>query len=306
MRVFVTGATGHIGSLVVAELLQAGHQVVGLARSDTSAAGLAAMGAAVQLGTLDDVDRLRAGANVADGVIHLAFDHNFADHTSAVRMDLRAVETLGRALEGSGKPFVVTSGTLLLTYVLPSGRVGTEDDAAHGNPAAVSRIDSENLAIALAERGVRSSVVRLAPTVHGPADAHGFVPSLIRIARDKGFSAYVGDGSNCWPAVHERDAARLFRLALETAPAGSRLHGVGDEAIPFRTIAEIVGRHLNLPVVSIPRDEADAHFGFLGAIVSANNPTSSALTQERLGWRPTHPGLIADLEAGHYFNRTAA
>ncbi len=297
MRVFVTGATGFIGSAVVRELLAAGHQVVGLARSDTAAAALTAAGAAVHRGTLDDLDSLRSGAVAADGVIHTAFTDisgstNFADAAAA---DLRAVETIGAALEDSGKPFVVTSATPILAML---GRLGTEEDVS--DPA-VPRVASENAAIALAERGVRSSVVRLATSVHSEGDKHGFVPRLIGIARDKGVSAVVGDGANRWPAVHELDAAHLFRLALEAAPAGSRLHGVGEEGVPFRDIAGVIGRHLNLPVVSISREEADAHFGFLSAFVSLDNPTSSTQTQELLGWRPVHPALIPDLEAGHYF-----
>ena len=305
MRVFVTGATGHIGSLVVPELLEAGYQVVGLARSDTSAAALTAAGAEVHRGALDDLDSLRAGAAAADGVIHLAFMHDFGDYEGAAQTDLRAVETIGAALEGSGKPFVVTSGTAMLTFLLPPGRLGTEEDVADAGSLA-PRIVSENAAIALSWRGVRTSVVRLAPSVHGPADRHGFVPRLIGIAREKGVSAYVGDGSNRWPAVHELDAAHLFRLALEKAPAGLVLHGVGDEGVPLRAIAGVIGRHLNLPVVSIPREEAAAHFGWLGAFASIDNPTSSAATQELLGWRPAHPGLLANLEEGSYFDSPVA
>jgi nucleoside-diphosphate-sugar epimerase len=277
MRIFVTGASGHIGSLVVSELLAAGHQVVGLARSDASAAALAAAGAEVQRGALDDLDSLRAGAAATDGVIHLAFMHDFSNFDAALATDLHAVETMGTALEGSGKPFVITG---------------------HRNGEA-----SENVVLALAERGVRTSVVWLAPSVHGPADLHGFVPRLISIARAKGVSAYIGAGSNRWPAVHENDAAHLFRLALDKAPAGSRWRGAGDEGVPFRQIAEVIGRHLNVPAVSITPEEAAAHFGFLGAIAALDIPWSSAETRERLGWRPVHPGLIADLEAGFYFDR---
>lgn len=277
MRVFVTGASGHIGLLVVAELLEGGHEVIGLARSNTSAAALSAAGAGVQRGALTDLDSLRRGAEAADGIIHLAFIHDFSNIGDALTTDRQAVEAMGAALEGSGKPFVITG---------------------HRNGEA-----SENAVIALAERGVRTSVVRLAPSVHGPADRHGFVPQLIGIAREKGISAYVGDGSNRWPAVHELDAAHLFRLVLETAAAGSRWRGAGDEGIPFRDIAEVIGRHLSVPVVSISPEEAAAHFGFLGAIAALNIPWSSVETQERLGWRPVHPGLIADLEAGFYFDR---
>jgi nucleoside-diphosphate-sugar epimerase len=280
LRVFVTGASGHIGSLVVSELLEAGHQVVGLARSEQSAAALTAAGAAVQRGALNDLDSLGEAATAADGVIHLAFIHDFSNLDGAFTTDLRAVETMGAALEGSGKPFVIT------------GHRGGEA--------------SENAVIALAERGVRTSVVWLAPSVHGPADLHCFVPHLIGIARDKGVAAYVGDGSNRWPAVHEIDAAHLFRLALETAPAGSRWRGAGDEGVPFRQIAEAISRHLNLPAVSIAQEEAAAHFGFLGAIASLDIPASSAETREGLGWRPAHPGLLADLEAGFYFDRPRA
>lgn len=300
MRVFVTGASGHIGSLVVPELLDAGHQVVGLARSDKSAAALTAAGAAVQRGTLDDLASLREAAAAADGVIHLAYMHDFADYAGAGAADRRAIEAIGEALEGTDKPFVVTAGTLTLAFVLTPGQLGTEQDGIPTGTPPGPRA-SENAALALAQRGVQSSAVRLAPSVHGPADLHGFAPRLIGIARDKGVSAYVGDGSTRWPAVHELDAAHLYRLALEQAPAGSVLHGVGDEGVPFRDIAAAIGRHLNLPVVSISRDEADAHFGFLGALVAVDNPTSSALTQELLGWRPVHPGLLADLDQGHYF-----
>jgi nucleoside-diphosphate-sugar epimerase len=300
MRVFVTGATGFIGSVVVKELIEAGHHVVGLARSDKAAAALTAAGADVHRGSLDDLDSLHDGAIAADGVIHLAYINDFADaaeYANTGAVDLRAVETIGAALEGSDKPFVVTSGTMVLT----PGRLGTEEDAPDPNSPGFARVASENAAIALAERGVRSSIVRLAPSVHGPGE-RGFVPMMIGIARDKGVSAYIGDGSNCWPAVHRFDAAHLFRLALESAPAGSRLHGVGDEGVPFRDIAHVIGRHLNLPVVSISREEADAHFGWLAFVASVDNPTSSALTQKRVGWQPVHPGLIADLEQGHYFS----
>ncbi len=274
MRVFVTGATGYIGTAVVRELIGAGHTVVGLTRSDKGAEALKEAGAEVHRGTLDDLDSLRAAAAAVDGVIHLAFRHDFSDFAAALTTDLRAVETMGTALAGTGKPFVTT---------------------AHLNGAA-----SDNAVLALA--GVRSSVVSLSLSVHDEDDKHGFVPRLITIARAKGVSAYIGDGSNRWPAIHRLDAARLYRLALESAPAGSRLDGVGDEGVPFRDIASVIGRHLNLPVVSISSEEADAHFGsFLGMVAARDIPRSSALTQELLGWRPVHPGLIADIEQ-HYFN----
>jgi nucleoside-diphosphate-sugar epimerase len=273
MRVFVTGAPGFIGSAVVRELLGAGHQVVGLTRSDTGAKALHEAGAEVQRGSLEDLDSLHRGAAAADGVIHLEFNHGFSDFAAALTADLHAVETMGAALAGTGKPFIIT---------------------AHLRGEA-----SANAALSLA--GVRSAVVSLAPSVHDAGDQHGFVPRLITIARAKGVSAYIGDGSNRWPAVHRLDAAHLFRLALEAAPAGSQLDGVGDEGVPFRAIAEVIGRHLNLPVVSIAREEADAHFGaFLGAVAARDFPRSSERTQELLGWRPVHPGLIADIDQ-HYF-----
>jgi nucleoside-diphosphate-sugar epimerase len=281
MRVFVTGATGHIGSLVVAELLTAGHEVSGLARSDKSAAALTAADAQVHRGALDDLDSLRAAAAGADGVIHLAYIHDFSNYAAAGATDLRAVQAIGEALVGTNKPFVVTSGRVGVKI----GQILTEDDIDEA--ANSPRSAAENAAIALARQGVRSSVVRLAPSVHGPADPHGFIPILINIAREKGVSAYVDDGTNRWPAVHELDAARLFRLALEAAPAGTRLHGFADEGVPFRDIAEAIG----------------AHFGWLGGLVPLDIPASSTMTQKLLAWRPQHPGLIADLDEGHYFKQ---
>jgi nucleoside-diphosphate-sugar epimerase len=304
MRVFVTGASGHIGSAVVPELLGAGHEVVGLARSDQSAAVLTAAGAKVQRGNLDEIDILRKSAAAADGVIHLAFKHEAmraGDMGDAVAADLRVVHTIGDALAGTGKPLVIASGTLLLAMA-GLGRTGTEADTLEAGP----RIDAENAVVVLADRGVRSSAVRLPPTVHSSLDHHGFVPTLITIARDKGIAAYVGEGSSRWPAGHTLDVARLFRLALEAAPAGSRLHAVGDEGIPFRQIAQVIGRHLDLPVVSIAPEEAAEHFGFLGMLVQLDNPTSSARTQELVGWQPTYPGLLEDLDQGHYFAGPAA
>jgi nucleoside-diphosphate-sugar epimerase len=278
MRIFVTGATGHVGSAVVCELINAGHQVVGLSRSDNGAEMLKKAGAEVHRGDLGNLDSLRSGAAAADGVIHLAFRHEagLSDFATSLKIDLRAVEAIGAALEGSGKPFVITN---------------------HMNGEA-----SEKAVFALT--GVRASIVSLAPTVHGEGD-HGFVPSLINIARTKGVSAYVGDGSNRWPAVHRLDAANLYRLALEKAPAGSRLSGRAEEGVPFHEIANVIGKHLDLPVVSISREEADAHFGFLGALAALDIPSvlpgSNEQTRELLGWQPVNPTLISDLEQGHYF-----
>ncbi|MFD8261179.1 SDR family oxidoreductase [Streptomyces griseoluteus] len=293
MRVFVTGATGFIGSAVVPELIGAGHEVVGLARSDDGAAALKEAGAEVFRGSLDDPEGLARAADGADAVVHLAFVHDFVDFEAAGATDLRAIEAMGAALAGSDRPLVVTSGTA----IAPAGRLVTEADA----PApGTHRTPSEEAAVALAERGVRGSVVRLAPSVHGPGD-RGFVPHLIRIAREKGVAAHVGDGANRWPGVHRLDAARLFRLVLEQAPAGSRWHAAADGGVPFREIAEVIGRHLDIPVVSVPPERAGEHFGFLGRFAGVDNPTSSAATRERLGWRPTEPGLLADLDQGHYF-----
>jgi nucleoside-diphosphate-sugar epimerase len=297
MRVFVTGASGFIGSAVVSELIDAGHQVLGLARSASSADAVEAAGAHVHRGDLEDLESLRAGAESADGVIHLAFNHDFTDYAGAAETDRRAIDTLGAVLAGSDRPFVVTSG--LAGFAL--GRTMTEDDAADpDSPRA-----SEHAALAFALRGVRVAVLRLPPSVHGEGD-HGFVPRLIDIAREKGVSAYPGDGSNRWPAVHRFDAARLFRLALESAPAGARLHAIGDEGLPVRDIAGTIGRHLSLPVTAIAPETAVDHFGWLGVFFSLDVPASSTLTRERLGWRPTQTGLLDDLEEGHYFHDRAA
>jgi nucleoside-diphosphate-sugar epimerase len=294
MRVFVTGSTGFIGSAVVRELLDAGHQVVGLARSDESAAALAETGAEVLRGSLEDLDSLRAGAAAADGVIHTAFIHDFSQLANAAKTDLLAIETFGAALEGSGRPLVITTG---IPFIKP-GYVATEEDAppAGGHP----RMATEGVVKALAERGVRTSIVRPGASVHGEGD-HGFVPVLIDIARTKGVSGYIGDGANRWPAVHRLDAANLYRLALEKGRAGSVFHAVGDEGVPTREIAQVIGRHLDVPVVSVSPDDAGDHFGWMGAFYPVDRPASSALTQERLSWEPTHIGLIEDLEQGHYF-----
>jgi nucleoside-diphosphate-sugar epimerase len=303
MQVFVTGASGHIASAVIPELLAAGHEVVGLARSDASAAAVEALGAKVQQGSLDDLDSLRAAAAASDGVIHLAFKHDevqAGNFGPAIAADLRAKAAMGDTLAGTGKPFLGVSGTLALVLGGHEG-TGTEADTAGTGPQA----DGENAVIALAERGVRSSVVRLPPTVHSSLDHRGYVPALIGIARAQGRAGYVSDGSNRWPAVHTLDAARLFRLALEEAPAGSRLHAVADVGVPFREIAEVIGLQLGVPAVSIAPDEAADYFGFLAMFVSLDNPASSIWTRELLGWQPEHPGLLDDLAQGHYFQQTS-
>ena len=311
MRVFITGASGWIGSAVVPELIGAGHQVVGLARSEASAAAIAAAGAEVQRGSLDDLDILRSVAAGSDGVIHLAFKHDIAfsgGFQEASDADRRAVEALGEALAGSDRPFVLASGTLGLA----PGRVGTERDGHDAAPAMVAlargprtRHATAELVLSLASRGVRSSVVRLSPTNHG-VGGHGFMASLVGIARDKGAAGHVGDGSSRWPAVHRLDSAHLFRLALEGAPAGSTLHAVADEGVPMRDIAEVIGRHLHLPVVSIAPEDAGEHFAWMAGFVALDSPVSSALTRDLLGWEPVQPGLIDDLDEGHYFRSPSA
>jgi nucleoside-diphosphate-sugar epimerase len=292
MRIFVTGASGWIGSAVVPELIGAGHQVTGLARSDSSAAAVAAMGAEVLRGDLYDLDALRAGAAGSDGVVHLAFIHDFTQFEASLRADRAAIDALGAALEGTGKPFAIASGTPAIP-----GHVATESDEPSTAGPAAGRVSNALAALDMADRGVRSSVVGLPRSVHGDGDKHGFIPTLINIARDKGVSGYVGDGSNRWPAVHVLDAARVFRLAIEEAPAGSRLHAVGDEGVPTGDIAAAIGRHLNLPAASAPAED----FGFLGGILAVDQPASAAVTRELLGWRPVHPGLIEDIDKGHYF-----
>jgi nucleoside-diphosphate-sugar epimerase len=300
MRVFVTGGSGHIGSALIPELRSAGHQVIGLARSEASAAKLEADGVEVRRGDLDDLDVIGKAAADADGIIHLAYRRDLmrsGDVAGVMASNQAVLEAAADALEGSGKPFVSAGGTLALWAGGITGRAGTEDDTVASGPLAAP----ENATVALAERGVRASVIRLSPVVHSTLDTQGFAPALIAIARDKGVAAYVGDGANRWPAVHTLDAARLFLLALESAPAGSRLHGVAEEGVPFREFAEAIGRNLGVPTASIAPEDAAGHFGFLGMFAAADNPTSSALTRQRLGWRPVHPGLIADLAAGHYF-----
>ncbi len=311
MRVFVTGASGWIGSAVVPELIGAGHQVVGLARSDASADALTAAGAQVHRGTLDDLEGLRSAAAGSDGVIHLAFKHDLAftgDFKGAADADRGAVEAMGDALAGSDRPLLIASGTLGIA----PGRLVTEEDG-HGRDTAAAawgegpsaRRDTAEYTLSLASRGVRASVVRLPPTNHGDGD-NGFMATIVAIAREKGVSGYIADGTNRWPAVHRLDSARLFRLALEQAPAGSTLHAVADEGVPIRDIAGVIGRHLELPVVSISPDDAGEHFAWLAAFLALDSPASSALTQELLGWHPTHAGLIKDLDEGHYFHAAPA
>ncbi|MED5016454.1 SDR family oxidoreductase [Paenibacillus chibensis] len=276
MRIFVTGAAGYIGTAVVRELIGAGHQVVGLTRSERGVQVLKSLGAEAARGVLEDLDLLRRCAATSDGVIHLAFNHDFSNFAASLATDLSAIEAMGEGLAGSGKPLVIT---------------------AHANGKA-----SEDAALAFIERGVRASIVSLAPSVHGEGDK-GFIPQLIRIAQERGSSAYIGDGTNRWPAIHRLDAAVLFRLAVESAPAGSRLDGVADEGIPFSEIAGVIGRHLNVPEASIPREEAQAVFGFLGMVASLDLARPSEGTKELLGWKPVQPGLLVDLEQGHYFTK---
>ena len=296
MRVFITGASGHLGSAIVPELIAAGHEVVGLARSQAAAAAVTALGATVQRGDLGDLEGLAKAAADCDGVIHLAFRHDLmltGDYAAALAADLAAIRAIGDALAGTGKPFVGTSGTLATAN---RGRPGTEEDP--GNPG--GRTEAENVVTGWAERGVRSSVVRVPPITHSPLDLHGFAHVLIAIARRTGVAGYPGDGANRSPAGHTLDVARLYRLALESAP-GTRWHAAGDEGIPVREIAQSIGGHLGLPVASIPADRLAGHFGFLAALITLDNPASTLATRRGLGWEPVHPGLLADFESGGYF-----
>jgi nucleoside-diphosphate-sugar epimerase len=298
MRVFVTGATGLCGTPTVAALIKAGHSVVGLVRSEESSKKLVAAGGTPLHGSIEDLDILKKGATENDGVIHLAFLHGFTtpeDFAKACAVDLKAVEAMGAALEGSNKPFVVTSGTLAVA----SGKLAVEDDKLVPSP----RTEASNITISLGSKGVRSSVVRLSPTVHGPPDTVGFIPRLIKLAREKGVSGYIGDGSNKWPAVNVLDVGPLFALAVEKGVAGSSYHGVGDEGITTKEIAEVIGRHLDVPAKSISKEDSSEHFGFIAWPWAIDGPTSSKKTQEELGWKPTHPGLIADIEEGFYFKQ---
>jgi nucleoside-diphosphate-sugar epimerase len=294
MRVFVTGATGFVGSAVIHELINAGHQVLGLTRSDAGGQSLIAAGAEVHRGDLEDLESLRSGAARSDGVIHSAFVHDFSKFVEVCEIDRRAIEALGSALVGSDRPLIVTSGT---AFAHTPGRLTTEEDAPN-SPA--PRVASEQAANAVQAQGVPVSVMRL-PQVHDPV-RQGLITFLIATAREKGVSAYVGDGLNRWPAVHRLDAARLYRLALEKGSAGARYNAVAEEGVPLREIAEAIGRGLKVPVISKSAEEAGEHFGWLGMFVGADMPASSALTQERLRWRPTGPGLISDLDQMRYFD----
>lgn len=323
MRVFVTGATGFVGAAVTKELMAAGHSVTALARSEAAAKTLSAKGIQPLLGNLDDMESLRSAAVAADGVIHLAFMHGLGQVPFPQRLriffgglptgivsrflaisaeaDRRAIETIGEALKGSGRPLVTTFGTVGLSHVgFRAGKPATEQDEPDPLSAGIARAKTEESVESLASLGVRATMVRLAPSVHGDGDT-GFVPQLISIARKKGQSAYIGDGQNRWPAVHRADAARLFRLALEKGVAGARYHGVAEEGIPFRSIAEAVGRGLGIPAVSISPKQAASQFSYLAGFAATDNPSSSDLTRQQLGWEPTEQGLLADLKGSGYF-----
>ena len=303
MHIFVTGGSGQTGPAVVTELINAGHAVTGLARSDKAVDRLRGLGADVLRGSLEDFETLRKGAQAGDGVIHMAYGGDFSDPEGMTRRDNNAINALGQGLAGSGKPLVITSGTL----VMASGHLSTEHDPPSSESLGSYRIAGEQACFAFAKEGVRSSVVRLAPTVHGPED-HGFIPFLIAAARRTGVSAYIADGANRWPAVHRLDAATLFRLAVEKAPAGSALHGAGESAITFQTIAHHIGRTLRIPTISLISEEAGAHFDnpFLAKAFAADVPVSSAHTRKLLGWQPIHATLLEDMETGDYFSSQLA
>ena len=296
MKVFVTGASGFIGSAVVQELIAAGHQVTGLARSEASAKALEAAGAAVHYGSLEDLDSLKQGAAASDGVIHLAFIHDFSKYKENCETDRLAIAALGAGLEGTDHPLIITSGT----GIIAPGRLVTESDLSAIGSAAIPRVASEEAAAAVAAKGVKTSIVRLPPSVHGDGD-RGFIPGLINIAREKGIAAYVEEGANRWPAVHLLDAAKVFRLALEKGNGQPVFHAVGDEGVSVKELAGVISRKLNLPLQSVTKDDAAAHFGWLGMFVSLDLPASAKQTEEWLGWNPEEVGLVADLENGTYF-----
>jgi nucleoside-diphosphate-sugar epimerase len=295
MRVFVTGATGFIGQAVVKQLLETGHQVLGLTRSDKGAELLSSLGAQSHYGSIDDLDSLKRGTAESDGVIHLAFDHDFSRFEATCRQDRLAIETMGGALVGTNKPLIIASGTL----ILPQGRLATENDLPTLRGTAASRGISELVTLSYAAQGVRAMVVRLSPTNHGEGD-QGFISRLVATARQKGVSVYVGGGENCWPAVHRLDTARLFQLALDNGKAGSVYHAVGEEGVPIKHVAEAIGKQLNVLTVSVTIQEAGESLGFVGMASSLDNPTSSAQTREELGWVPTHPSLLEDINSGTY------
>ncbi|WP_374377376.1 SDR family oxidoreductase [Dongia sp.] len=300
MRVFVTGASGFVGSAVVRDLIEAGHQVLGLARSDAAADSLRGLGAQVHRGDLTDLKSLQAGAEGSDGIVHCGFIHDFARFKEVCEIDRRVIAALGDALRGTERPLIVTSGTALVSSEVPAGGRATEALVTPTGEKALPRVASEEAAAAVAATGVCVSVMRLPPSVHGAGD-HGFVPHLINLAREKGVAAYIGDGANRWPAVHRVDAARAYRLVLESGATERCYHANAEEGVPFREIAHVIGKRLGLPVVAKSGDDAAAHFGWFAHFAAIDNPTSSALTRAKLGWQPQQPGLIADLDQPHYF-----
>lgn len=297
MRVFVTGATGFVGSAIVNELLQAGHQVLGLTRSEEGAKQLKAAGADVHYGNLEDLESLKHGASLADGVIHTAFNHDFTRFSASCEHDRHVIAALGSALEGSNRPMLITSGTAL---VATPGRAATEADDPTLTAAQFPRIATQEAAVALMEKGLNVSMVRLPPSTHGQGD-HGFIPMLIAIARDKGMAAYAGEGNNLWPAVHRLDAARLYRLAIEKAIPGMRYHAVQDEGVPMRQIAEVIGKRLQVPVKYLTPEAAKEHFGWFNHFASLDAPATALITMEKLGWKPTQISLLEDLDQDYYF-----